>query len=156
VLDAPHAMLLIKMENYFGIALRAKAMALFDERCAQLTKIVNLAVEYDPNARILIRKRWVCPFRQINNRKSPLPEPYVRRRMCPYRVWTPVHDRSAHPQNHGFRYRRPAEVDLASYSAHFLDVVKRPELYRAEKVLLQIRILFAMLEWQLHAHASSF
>src|SRR5579863_324518 len=129
VLDATHTMRFIKMENYFGVALRAKTVALVNERCAQFTKIVNLPVEYDPNCRIFIRKWRVCPLRQINDRKSPLPKAYIRRRICPLRVWTPVRDGSAHPQNRGFRYRRAAEVDLASYSAHFLNVVQLLRLY---------------------------
>src|ERR1700693_744708 len=137
MLDAPHAILLIKMENYFGVAVRAKAMALAYERRAQFAKIVNLSVEYDPNCCILIRKRWVCTLRQIDDRKSPLPEADVRSRMCPSRVWTSVHNGSAHPQNHGFRYRRSAEVDLASYSAHFSDAVKSRERCRSPPAVLR-------------------
>jgi hypothetical protein len=57
--------------------------------------------------------------------------------MHPSRVWTSVHDRSAHPQNRGFRHNRPAEINLASYSAHFLDVAKSLQVYRSVRFKLR-------------------
>src|SRR5271156_931908 len=111
-------MLLIKMEDYFGIALRAKPMAVFSERGAQFTKIVDLPIKYDPKCLILIRKWWICPLLQINDRKPPLAEPDVRSRVRPTRIRAAVNNGRAHPQNHGFRHNRTAELDLAGYSAH--------------------------------------
>jgi len=111
-------MLLIKMKDYLGIALGAKPMAFFSERGAQVSKIVDLSIEYDPNCLILVRKRRICPLLQINDRKPPLAEPDVRSRVRPTRVRAAVNNGRAHPQNHGFRHNRTAEVDLAGYSAH--------------------------------------
>jgi len=47
--------------------------------------------------------------------------------MRPSRVWATMDNGSAHLQNQGFRHNRSAEINLASYSAHFLDAVAAAE-----------------------------
>jgi hypothetical protein len=117
--NASHSMLLIKMDDYFAIAFGAKTMAFIDEHRTQFAKIVDLPIEYDPNRRILVRKGWVRPLRQVNDRKPPLAKPDVGRRMRPTRVRPAVHNGRAHLQNQGFRHDRTAEVNLAGYAAHY-------------------------------------
>src|SRR5580692_10547332 len=111
-------MLLIKMEDYLSIALGAKPMAFFSEPGAQVSKIVDLSIAYDPKRLILVRTRWICPLLQITDRNPPLAESDVRRRVRPTRTRAAVDNGRAHPQNHGLRHNRTAEVDLAAYSAH--------------------------------------
>ena len=67
MLHAVRAILLIQMHNDLGVALRREHMPARQQRRAQLTVVIDLAIKRNPDRAILIRQRLMAAGRKIDD-----------------------------------------------------------------------------------------
>src|SRR6266516_231637 len=93
-------MLLVEMENGFGVALGRERVSAGQEPAAELPVVVDLPVEDDDLRAILVEDR-LAPARQIDDAEPPHPEADGARYIDALVVRPPMPDRVAHPPNRG-------------------------------------------------------
>src|SRR5208337_367094 len=65
--------LLVKMQNGFGVAVRPELMAPGEEIRAQIAVVIDFTVESNPDGLVLVGDGLVAA-RQINNAQAPVPQ----------------------------------------------------------------------------------
>src|SRR4051812_48560011 len=91
------AVLLVEVHEHFGVGGRPKAVPPLLELRPQLTKIVDLTIEGDPNRAVLVGEGRDAAGVQIDNGEAPLPEANPCRDVDSLRVRTAVNECAAHP-----------------------------------------------------------
>ncbi|SRR6266446_1445719 len=106
------------MDNDFGVAARAEFMALRLQFVPQRLKIVNLAVEDDPNALVFVADGLVTTG-HVNDRKPPHAQPDAAAAVLSEIIRTTVGDDPAHgSKNRVSGLLWPVEIQDAVDSAH--------------------------------------
>src|SRR5262245_60282120 len=70
MIDQIVAVIFVKMDDDFGVGIRAELMAAREQPPAQFGKIVNLAVEDYPDRAVFVGD-WLMARGQVNDRKPP-------------------------------------------------------------------------------------
>ena len=100
VLDAVLAILLVEMNDGFGVALGAIVMAARDQALAQNAVVVDLAVENDPKCAVFVAERLVAG-RKIDDAEAAHAQTYPLVDEHPVIVRTPVGHDVAHAAHQG-------------------------------------------------------
>src|SRR5216684_3123763 len=90
----PH--LLIQVDDDLSVAVRIEAVTAGFQFSAKLRKVVNLAVENNPDALVFIVD-GLPPAGEVNDAKPTDPKPYWAPRVNPLVVRTAMNDSLAHP-----------------------------------------------------------
>ena len=117
VLDEVHAVLFVQVDDRFGVGLSRQAVALAHEVGADVLIVVDLAVEDDPDAPILVRNRLV-PRRQIDDRQATHRQAYAGTGEIPLIVGTAVRQAPAHAAQQRLIVEPDESGDAAHRSAH--------------------------------------
>src|SRR5262249_4363692 len=97
--DKIRTVLLIEMNDCFGVGLRSVAMSPLDQPRSEFFVVVDLSVECDPDRTVFVWHRRVAGRREIYNRQTPVSKPGapVAAHICPRIVGTTVRHRVSHP-----------------------------------------------------------
>src|SRR5579859_5763312 len=110
----------VQMNDDFSVRMRAKHMPFGEKLFTQFLKIVNLAVEDDPNCLILVGHR-LRPRAQINNGQAEVSKPGDAIQVNPLPVWSPMSHRAKHVLNiASFDPRRRIKEEFAGNATHIL------------------------------------
>ncbi len=91
--------LLVEVNDDFGIAVRGEPMALADQFVAQLLEVVDLSVADDDAAAVLVRN-WLVTASDVDDRQPPHTERERAIDELPGIVGTAMKDRVPHPAKH--------------------------------------------------------
>ncbi len=117
-IDQARAMLLIEMDQDFGIALGPEPVSPAFEPAAQLLVVVDLAVEDDLDRAVFVADRLVAPF-QVDDRQPPMRQPDPWLGPEPLGVRAAMGDRIAHGlQQAGIDRSGAVGVDDACNTTH--------------------------------------
>jgi len=118
-----HAPLPVPVDDDLGIAVRAKFAALLREFPAELGKIVNLAIEDNPDFSRCIRHGLVSRD-EVNDRKSPESKTNGFTEVITLVIGTAMADGFCHPSDHRlFDRLRILEMMDAADSAHAIIII---------------------------------
>jgi hypothetical protein len=97
--DAVGAVLLVEMNDDLGVTVRREVVAAAHEILAQLTEVVDLAVEHDRDRAVLVVNRLV-PGDEVDDAQPLDPEPDFTSAEDAARIWPAVLEAGAHPLDH--------------------------------------------------------
>src|SRR5262249_5900382 len=122
------AMIFVKMDDDFGVGMRAELMASREEPLAQFLEVVNLAVEDHPDRAVFVDDRLTARG-QINDREPPHSQRDVLFEIEAFVVGPAVNDRRRHRARSPFISRlrsiKPVlvKIDKSENPAHLKKVV---------------------------------
>src|SRR5437899_586728 len=117
-LYALSAQLFVQMNNYFCVGVGIEAMAAGFELGTQLRKVVDLAVEYDPDRAIFIED-WLVSAGNVDDAETPHSQPRILLRKQAFIVRPAMHDCLAHAMDGNlFDPLRPIRTYDSGDSAH--------------------------------------
>src|SRR5215469_5179069 len=95
MVHAFQTVILIEMNNHFGIAVCVKAVAAVFQSCTKLGKVIDFTVEYDPDSPILV-VNWLAAHGKIDNAEPPHAQACAAHDMDPFIIRAAVHDGLTH------------------------------------------------------------
>src|ERR1700722_1704847 len=96
--DTVRAELLIEMNDHFGVAVRSEAMTAFFQFDAQLGKVVDLAIEDNPDSFVFIEYR-LMPARQVDDAEASHPHSHASFYKDAFIIGPAMHNGFTHPVN---------------------------------------------------------
>jgi hypothetical protein len=128
------------MNNDFGIGICVEAMAALLQLRAQLGKIVDLAVVYDPRAAVFVEYRLVSA-RKVDDAKAPHSESSAILHQDAFIVGPAVDDLVAHVAHQSFcNVTLPSCADHSCNSAHCLLLAFQAERKRIQTPMTMLTI----------------
>ena len=120
MLHKVRALLLVEMDDRFGIGFGAEVVAGFFELLAKLLKIVNLTVQNDPNRAVFVR-HGLMPAGDVNDAEPPHPERDAAAVIEAVVIGAAMRDDTAHPLHQRTRWiAARLETQKSEYPAHGL------------------------------------
>src|SRR5208282_893519 len=118
VVEEPEVVLLVKMQNGFGVAVRPELMAPRQEIRAQIAIVIDFTVEGNPDGLVLVGDRLVAAG-QVNDAQAPIPQAQRAVQVKALVVRPTMHHRvrSALERNRISRLAR-TEIEDATNAAH--------------------------------------
>src|SRR4051812_33743377 len=116
--DAIRAVFLVQMDDYLGIGIRLERVPTLTKAISKLYEIVNFAVERYPDRLVLVRERRNGACRQVDNRETPLSQPYSRRRVDALTIGAAMNDRVTHSRHSLTVDGRTVELNFSADTAH--------------------------------------
>ena len=115
-----HSIALVQVWDHLGIATRREAVSVFEETCAQLEMVVELAVLSRPDRGVLVRERLVAGG-HVDNAQAPGTDHDAEVRVNAAIIRPPMRHRVRHRLNVEVRCefaQRTGDLDDATNSAH--------------------------------------